>query len=130
MSDCGVDSGIGSGMESETFVKDSPSLQFATYEYLDEYGEVPPHNGALRDQLFGKLAKSITSQGEHMKKLTELTVKVERDDNIKAVQTVSLFAYIWLAADSYYCSLRALASIQSCLKISKLVATPHQHLFK
>jgi hypothetical protein len=89
MSDSGIDSGIGPGMESEIFVKDSPSLEYATYEYLDEYGEVPPHNEALRDQLFGKLAKSITSQGEHMKKLTELAVKVERDDTIKPIQSVS-----------------------------------------
>lgn len=68
---------------------DGPGIsEFSTYEYLDEYGDVPPHQEELKQQLFGDLAKDMTVQGEYMKLITSLPVKIERDDKIRAVKSV------------------------------------------
>lgn len=46
-----------------------PITTVSVYEWNDHYGDVPPHNEALKAHLFEDIAKEMTKTGEHMHNL-------------------------------------------------------------
>ncbi|KAF2674805.1 DEAD/DEAH box RNA helicase [Microthyrium microscopicum] len=97
MSDAGFDSGpqVANDNMSEAPIDDeiyaaayaAEKENFATYEFLDEYGDVPPHDEELRRSLFEKLAETLTLEGEHMEVLNTLNVQIEGRGSVPPIKS-------------------------------------------
>src|SRR6201989_2988468 len=68
--------------------------KFKTYEWDEQFGDVPPHNEALKNQLFKELSKTMTHTGDHFKVLNDFAVKVVGNEKIDPIAKARHFEFI------------------------------------
>ena len=69
-------------------------MKFKVYEWLDEYGDVPPHNDNLQKELFEVLGKTMTHPGEHLDIFKGISVTFEGRGHVDAIKRVSFGPHV------------------------------------